>query len=225
MGALDDRPDPAVDGTALMLRDAVAGDAARVAEIQHGIPGSELVGLFGSADQARRFGLRQTTRRGVVDDRRPVIVACRDNRVVGFVQWSIGDVDRTGSRDVLDALTVVGVRGLVRFPRKMKARSRVHTPVPADAFYLAEIHVDPSERGAGIGGALLDAAIATAERLGRPLVSLTTTIDNPARRLYERNGFVVVDEKRDAEYQARFGSPGRVRMDRDRRGASNPPAG
>jgi ribosomal protein S18 acetylase RimI-like enzyme len=225
MGALDDRPDPAVDGTALTLRDAAAGDAGRVAEIQHRVPGSELVGLFGSADRARRFGLRQTTRRGVVDERRPVIVACRDERVVGFAQWSIGDVDRTGPRDVLDALAVVGVRGLLRFPRKLKARSRVHTPVPPNALYLAEIHVDPGERGAGVGGALLDAVIARAERLGRPLVSLTTTIDNPARRLYERHGFVVIDEKRDAEYEAISGSPGRVRMDRDRRGASNPPAG
>jgi ribosomal protein S18 acetylase RimI-like enzyme len=222
MGARDDRPDPAA---AVVVRDAVAGDAARAAEIQHGVPGSELVGLFGSADRARRFGLRQMTRRGVVDERRPVIVACRDGRVVGFAQWSLGDVDRTGLRDVLDALAVVGVSGLVRFPRKLKARSRVHTPVPPDALYLAEIHVDPSARGAGIGGALLDAVVAKAERLGRPLVSLTTTIDNPARRLYERHGFVVVDEKRDDEYEAIFGSPGRVRMDRDRRRDSNPPAG
>ena len=143
MGALDDRPDPAVDGTAVVLRDATAGDAARVAEIQHGVPGSELVGLFGSVDRARRFGLRQTTRRGVLDDRRPVIVACRDGRVVGFAQWSIGDVERTGLRDVLDALAVVGVGGLVHLPRKMKARARVRTPVPPDAFYLAELHVDP----------------------------------------------------------------------------------
>ena len=203
-------------GTSLTLRGAVAGDAPRVAEIQHGVPGSELVALFGSVERARRFGTRQTTRRGVLDDRRPVIVACRGARVVGFVQWSIGSVERTGLRDVLDALAVVSVGDLVRFPRRMKARSRVHTPVPRDAFYIAEIHVDPSERGAGIGGALLDAAIARAQQLRRPRVSLTTTIDNPARRLYERHGFVAVAEKRDADYEAISGSPGRVWMDRDR---------
>lgn len=207
------------------MHEARSGDAARVAEIQHGVPGSELVGLFGSVEAARRFGVRQIARRGVVDEHRPVLVACRGERVVGFVQWSIGNVERTGLGDVLDALAVVRVRDVVRFPRKMRARARVETPVPRDAFYIAEIHVDPSERGAGIGGALLDAALARADALGRPLVSLTTTIDNPARRLYERHGFTIVDEQRDAEYEAMSGSPGRVRMDRDQRDSSNPSTG
>lgn len=203
-----------MNGTPVTLRGAYGGDAARVAEIQHGVPGSELVGLFGSVARARRFGIRQTVRRGVIDERRPVLVACRGERLVGFVQWSIGNVEHIELGDVLDTLAVVDLRDLVRFPRKMKARSRVQTPVPPDAFYISEIHVDPSERGAGIGSTLLDAAVARAEQLGRTLVSLTTTIDNPARRLYERHGFVVVDEKRDAAYEAISGSPGRVRMDR-----------
>lgn len=204
----------------MVLRDAVPGDADRVAEIQHRVPASELVGLFGSVERARRFGLRQTARRGVVDDRRPVIVAARGPLVVGFVQWSIGGDEPTGLRDVLDVLAVVGLRDLVGFPRKLKARSRVETPLPPDAFYIAELHVDPAERGAGIGGTLLDAAVAKAVELGQPLVSLTTTIDNPARRLYERRGFVVVDEQRDIEYEAISGSPGRVRMDLALKGAS-----
>jgi ribosomal protein S18 acetylase RimI-like enzyme len=214
-----------VSDTSVALRAAVRSDAARVAEIQHSVPASELVGLFGSAERARRFGLRQTARRGVVDDRRPVIVTCRGEHVVGFVQWSIGSVDRTELRDVLDVLTVARLRDLVRFPRRLKARARVDTPMPQDALYIAELHVDPDERGAGIGGALLDAAIAEARRLGRRLVCLTTTIDNPARRLYERHGFVVVDERRDGEYEAVSGSPGRVRMDLDLAGEPGPPAG
>jgi ribosomal protein S18 acetylase RimI-like enzyme len=209
-----------VNGTSVVLRAAVRGDAGRVAEIQHRVPASELVGLFGSVERARRFGVRQTVRRGVIDDRRPVIVATRGGRVVGFVQWTIGSGDHTGLRDVLDVLAVARVRDVVRFPRKLKARSRVETPMPGDAFYIAELHVDPDERGAGIGGTLLEAAVAEAVQRGRLLVSLTTTIDNPARRLYERHGFVVVDEKRDAEYAALSGSPGRVRMDRDLSGAS-----
>jgi ribosomal protein S18 acetylase RimI-like enzyme len=214
-----------VSDTPVVLRAAVGGDVGRVAEIQHSTPASELVGLFGSVERARRFGIRQTARRGVLDDRRPVIVACRGQRVVGFVQWSIGNADRTEERDVLDVLAVARLRDLARLPRRLKARARVDTPLPAAAFYIAELHVDPTERGAGIGGALLDAAVAEAERLGRKLVSLTTTIDNPARRLYDRHGFVVVDEQRDAEYEAISGSPGRVRMDLDLAGGSRPTAG
>lgn len=209
----------------MALRAAAGSDVGRVAEIQHSTPASELVGLFGSVERARRFGLRQTARRGVLDDRRPVIVACRGERVVGFVQWSLGGADRSELHDVLDVLAVAPLRDLVRFPRRLQARARVDTPLPADAFYIAELHVDPTERGAGIGGALLDAAVAEAVRLGRGLVSLTTTIDNPARRLYERHGFVVVDEQRDPEYEALSGSPGRVRMDLDLAGAPRPTDG
>jgi hypothetical protein len=43
-------------------------------------------------------------------------------------------------------------------------------------------------------------------------LSLTTAITNPARRLYERNGYGVVGEKRDAEYERITGVPGRVLM-------------
>ena len=43
-------------------------------------------------------------------------------------------------------------------------------------------------------------------------LSLTTQIDNPARRLYERSGFHVEAEKRHARYEAITGSPGRVLM-------------
>lgn len=211
-----------MDGAPLTLRDAERDDARRVAEIQHGAPGSELVGMFGSPERARRFGIRQTLRRGVVDERRPVIVACRGTEVVGFVQWSIGAADRIRLGDVLDTIAVVGLRGLAGFRQRMGARSRVDTPVPKDAFYIAEIHVDPTCRGLGIGGALLDAAVARADVLGHDVVSLTTTIDNPARRLYARHGFVVVDERRDETYERMSGAPGRVRMERRSDGAPRP---
>jgi ribosomal protein S18 acetylase RimI-like enzyme len=81
--------------------------------------------------------------------------------------------------------------------------------MPADSCKLIELHVDPARRGQGIGAVLLDAVIALA---GDRPVSLTTRIDNPARHLYERHGFAVVEEKRNASYEARTGSPGRVLM-------------
>jgi len=43
-------------------------------------------------------------------------------------------------------------------------------------------------------------------------MSLVTAISNPARRLYERNGYVITDEKSDAEYEAHTGSAGRILM-------------
>jgi ribosomal protein S18 acetylase RimI-like enzyme len=43
-------------------------------------------------------------------------------------------------------------------------------------------------------------------------ISLTTTTDNPARRLYERNGFRCVQQRTNARYERLTGSEGRVLM-------------
>ena len=51
-------------------------------------------------------------------------------------------------------------------------------------FWVAE-----GERGQGIGGQLLDAAIRAARSKGLRRISLSVEEGNPARRLYERAGF------------------------------------
>jgi ribosomal protein S18 acetylase RimI-like enzyme len=54
------------------------------------------------------------------------------------------------------------------------------------------IAVVPAAIGQGIGGALLRALL-TQARGQYPAVALSVRASNPARRLYERHGFVVVD--------------------------------
>ncbi len=55
--------------------------------------------------------------------------------------------------------------------------------------------IAPPERGRRLGGALLDAALAAATALERPVVSLDVYAHNEAaRRLYATRGFVVVGE-------------------------------
>jgi len=44
------------------------------------------------------------------------------------------------------------------------------------------------------------------------LMSLTTHIANPARHLYERHGFRVVETRTDPDYERYTGIEGRVRM-------------
>lgn len=51
------------------------------------------------------------------------------------------------------------------------------------------IWVTEGERGQGIGGQLLDAAIRAARSKGLRRISLSVEEGNPARRLYERAGF------------------------------------
>jgi len=57
--------------------------------------------------------------------------------------------------------------------------------------YLAELYVAPAKRGAGLGRALMEAAIETARARGGDTMDLTTTeADVAARQLYESLGFI-----------------------------------
>ncbi len=56
------------------------------------------------------------------------------------------------------------------------------------------IAVVPSKRGHGVGDELLVALIEKAQTAGYDRLSLSVEPGNPARKLYERHGFAVVDE-------------------------------
>jgi GNAT superfamily N-acetyltransferase len=60
------------------------------------------------------------------------------------------------------------------------------------------IAVVPSKRGLGIGDELLKALSRKAQSGGYERLSLSVEPGNPARQLYERHGFEVVDEGDDA---------------------------
>jgi ribosomal protein S18 acetylase RimI-like enzyme len=59
----------------------------------------------------------------------------------------------------------------------------------ADGIFIDNIQISPAQTGRGIGTSILGKLI---RRQGRKVLSLTTFDDNPAKRLYERLGFVVV---------------------------------
>jgi ribosomal protein S18 acetylase RimI-like enzyme len=62
----------------------------------------------------------------------------------------------------------------------------------ADDVPELSIGVRPEARGRGIGAALVDALAAALGRAGVARLSLSVEPDNPARRIYERAGFVHV---------------------------------
>jgi GNAT superfamily N-acetyltransferase len=65
-------------------------------------------------------------------------------------------------------------------------------PIGRDAeLWLIDIALLPERRGRGIGAALLQDLLAHGRALGKP-VGLTVVKNSPARRLYERLGFVAV---------------------------------
>ncbi|HWT11377.1 MAG TPA: GNAT family N-acetyltransferase [Allosphingosinicella sp.] len=60
--------------------------------------------------------------------------------------------------------------------------------------HVIDISLLPDSRGQGIGGAILRDIIAAAGRAGKA-VAMHVEARNPARRLYDRLGFTVVEDK------------------------------
>lgn len=71
-----------------------------------------------------------------------------------------------------------------RFTREDRSYGFVAPDVPE-----VTIGVAPSRRAQGVGTILLATLVATAHRHGHRAVSLSVDRENPARRLYERQGF------------------------------------
>ena len=77
-----------------------------------------------------------------------------------------------------------GVVWMTLFPADAPGYGYVRAEVPE-----LSVCVLPGYRGAGVGAALIDAAVTEARRRSLSAVSLSVEEGNPARRLYERLGF------------------------------------
>jgi ribosomal protein S18 acetylase RimI-like enzyme len=197
------------------IRAATAADVPRINEIMNVPPGPEMLALVGDEAAASRFGKTLLELQHLPADDRPTFVADDDGRVVGFLQYTRGPLVDTITFGQLKA--AIAARGPLQFVRgipRLQARRRVDIPTPKDAFYIAEIHVDPGLRGTGIGGQLLDFADGEARRTGYRHLALHTHSQNPARALYERHGFVVTQVREDPRFQRYTGIRGRVLMEK-----------
>jgi GNAT superfamily N-acetyltransferase len=199
------------------IRRATTADFERIDSIVNDPPGAEAVAAAGGdASVARRFS-RAIFEMGVSPVLARCVVAEVDGAVVGVMDAGAGASPvHIGPRLVVKmigrALRIFGPVKAVRAVPALRARSRVEFDVPPGSYYIAELDVDPAWRNRGIGGVLLAHAEEEARRLDVPRLSLTTNITNPARRLYERNGYRVTHVKTDATYERITGIPGRLLM-------------
>jgi ribosomal protein S18 acetylase RimI-like enzyme len=85
-----------------------------------------------------------------------------------------------------------------------------------DAAELLALYIDPARHGRGLGSALLAAGFA---EMPQELQILWTLEDNgPARRFYERHGFVTDGARKVFDRAPRSGNPAEVRYRRSRLG-------
>ena len=198
-----------VDG--IQLRQATVDDVPALMDIQFRSPSAEAVAMAGSADAAERFQALQLAR-ALTDGTADVLVLEVDGTPAGWAQLSTGGDVPSLKIVARCAIKAMGVRGALAAGRRSLARAAVDLTATEGGIHLVELQVDPDRRGHGLGGRLLAEVERIAHERGAAALSLTTSIDNPARRLYERSGFQVEGEKRDPRYEAITGSPGRVLM-------------
>ncbi len=204
----------------LTFRKATPADVDRIAEIINGEPGQATsqvtIGLVGDPDLAQAWGKAQI--------QMPHSPVGWEHSVVGELDGQVVVVLQAGDESEFSitpavvvaglraALRIFGVLGVLRRQRQLRAEELVRIGPPEDSYYIAGLDVDPRHRNRGIGGAALDYAEAEARRLGHRQMSLSTTTINPARHLYERHGFRVVETRTDETYERYTGIPGRHLM-------------
>ena len=190
-------------------------DTERIAQVMFDDPPAESVGIVGSERGAREMGKVLVRIPGSELGWRSTTVAELDGQIAGILQQagqgSSGDTP-ISARLVWHTLRIVGPVGAIRMLPRLRARGRLTMKRPENSYHISELHVDAAFRGRGIGGALLEYAEGEARRQGRAAMSLVTTTVNPARRLYERHGFEVVETRTDEAFQRYTGIEGRHLM-------------
>ncbi len=198
------------------MRQAVAADLGAIFAIRGGAPSDHEIGLAGG-DVGRAVRFRDGLLRISYDA--PTLaqttLAVRDGEPLGLLQAGPEMSAAISSRIVVLTLRGFGPLGALVMLTREKARRRVSVHVPHDTYHIAELHVAEAWRGCGIGAAMLEHGERAARDGGYARMSLTTTLSNPARRLYERADFRVVETRTDAEYERITGIPGRVLMIKD----------
>jgi len=199
--------------TQITFRPARHDETGRICEIMYSNPPQEAVRICESEDRARRFCYMQVGMPELGLGWERTVLAALDGEPVTVLQASIekGDYSIT-PRLVWNTLRVLGPVRTIRSLPYIPAQRRVTPPVPEGSYYIAELHTHPDFRNRGLGKAALEYADAQARKEGCSTMSLVTTVVNPARHLYERQGFEVVETRTDDVYERMTGIPGRNLM-------------
>jgi len=197
----------------LTIRKARPGDTNRIAQIMHGEPGQEAVALLRGEQNARTLGMALVRLPKSPQGWEHTVVVELDRQVVGIMQAGITPPRyRLTPRMAYLTFHVLGAIGTVRVLPRLRSRLRVQPKIPSGSYHISEMDVDPAFRNRGIGSALLGHAEDAARSGGIKLMSLTTNTVNPARSLYERYGFQVVETRTDRDFERYTGIRGRHLM-------------
>lgn len=197
-----DEPQQYRPAVPLTVRSAVQGDLDTMVEIMFAEPAVEQVAFMPSLAGARRF-TRVVWQAAGIDE---FLLAEDEGAGVGFAWLSERGVSL--GQGAKAAMSAWGPLGPARLAAKGWPRQLVEISMPPGP-KIVELQAHPARRGTGVGTRLLEHIIALA---GSQPLSLTTRTNNPARRLYQRHGFVVTEEKTNRTFERRTGAKGRILM-------------
>ena len=185
---------------ALTIRPALQSDAAFVAEMIHLSMGHLADYLFGANHASAQTFIENLVRRNAGRfGTRLVFLAESAGRGQGaLVSFQGSGVDRLNLATFPHLFPALGFRHAfgfmwrgVRLPGGVEAK--------ADEYYISNLGVHPSAQGQGIGSALLTFAEKAAMESGLSKTSLVVgTYNQNALRLYQRNGYRVVETVEEA---------------------------
>ena len=205
---------PDLQEISLRIRPALPGDVSVAVPLIRLSMGAETDWLFGQepghpADDvmARLFARKHN---------RLSFESCwlveHDRKILGLVLGYPGrDLHK---RDLWTGWQLIGIFGL-RASRDLARRQVVYgdlvEALPGE-FYVSNVAVTPQAQGSGIGARLMAFCDEQAQKMGCGKLSLIVTYDNPARRLYERCGYQVVQSYNIQHPMIAHGSGGYYRM-------------
>jgi ribosomal protein S18 acetylase RimI-like enzyme len=201
----------------LTIRAATPADMPRLIDIMYDDPPGDMRAMVPDVRKAKAIGAL-TMRAGMEIDVARTIVAVFDGHAVALLETRLPGAASQGPSVIavmgvfVRGLPIVGPPGLLRYVRYQRARAQVELTRPLHAYYIGELDVDPAYRNRGIGAQLLAYAEAEARAIGAPRMALATGVSNPARHLYERAGYRVVETRTHADYERLTGNPGRVSL-------------
>ena len=199
--------------TQVTFRHAKHDETGRIAEIMFGDPPQEAVRVCEGIERAKRFCYMQvkTPELGLGWDR--TVFAVLDGEPVTVLQAGrqLGGSSVTPSL-VWQTIRILGPLRALRSLPYISAQRRVNAPAPEGSYHITELHTHSEFRNRGLGRAALEYAETEARKEGCSNMSLVTTVINPARHLYERQGFRVVETRTDEVYERMTGIPGRNLM-------------
>lgn len=179
----------------IQIRPANQGDAGEIARLLVALYEAEMPGMLAGSYESRVELLKRLIAPNKAVVRRGLVLT-QGEEILGYGAAAAGDEQRAFSStfDIISQATeVLGPRnGAIFAWNYYRFQSLMCVPLPMNTAQMHSLVIDPAHRGHGYGERLLCAMEQQAIDSRHQIALLYVVAGNPAQRLYERMGYLVV---------------------------------